>query len=201
MFWKREKRKREDNGQGKLEELLQISRKYHLKRGKGYIVDDPQATFSYDIFVNLLSTEVEGRRLVGFVISRQHPNLLKEKFGLEKTPITWLATQAGGSSLDPTSLGMLAHSVMDFFSKTKDHSVVLLDGVEYLITNNDFKKVTRILEQINDAVMHYKGRLILPLDPRAFDSKELAILERNFEKISPMKGIKGFPRYQESKKT
>lgn len=198
MFFRRDKRKISYDASP--EDLLQISRKYSLTKGKGYIVEDPQAAFSYDIFVNLISTESKkGERLMGYVISRQHYNILRERFGLEKTPITWLATQVGENSLDPTSLGMLAHAVVDFISKT-ENGVVLLDGVEYLITNNDFRKVMRILEQMNDAVMHYKGRLIIPLDPRAFDIKELAILERNFEIISPRRGISGFYGISETRR-
>jgi len=198
VFWKRRKKGMRPE-LAEPEELLQISRKYFLQKGKSYIVEDPAAAISYDIFVNLLSTEVGGVRLRGYIVSRQHPNLLRKHFGLTETPITWLATQAGENSLDPTSLGMLTHSIVDFFNKT-ENSIVLLDGVEYLITNNDFRKVVRILEQINDAVMHFKGRLMVPIDPRAFDMKELAILERYFEVISPKKGIKGFPELQKFKK-
>jgi hypothetical protein len=84
---------------------------------------------------------------------------------------------------------MLAHSRSEFLSKTKD-GIVLLDGVEYLITSNDFKKVVRTLEQINDSVMNYGGYLIMTLDPRAFDQKELAIIERYFEIMHP-KGATG----------
>lgn len=170
----------------KPEELLQITRKYSLRKGRGYIVEDPQSVFSFDILVNLLSTSENGDRLRGFIVSRQHPNLLRERFGLENTPIIWLATQAGESIVDPTSLGLLSHAVMDFLSKTKN-GVVLIDGIEYLVTNNDFKKVIRMLEQINDFVMQYRGYLIVPIDPRAFDEKELAILQRNFELISRQK--------------
>ncbi|MEM2839353.1 MAG: DUF835 domain-containing protein [Thermoplasmata archaeon] len=171
----------------KPEELLQITRKYSLRKGRGYIVEDPQSVFSFDILANLLSTADNGDRLRGFVVSRQHPNLLREKFGLENTPMIWLATQAGENIMDPSSLGLLAHAVMDFLAKTKN-GVVLIDGVEYLVTNNDFKKVIRMLEQINDFVMHYQGYLIVPIDPRAFDEKELAILQRNFELITQQKG-------------
>jgi hypothetical protein len=174
----------------KPEELLKISRKYTLRKGKGYVVEDPQGAVSYDVLVNLLSTEEAGERLNGYIISRQHPAQIRDKFGLENTPITWLATQTGENVLDPTSLGMLAHCVMDFFSRTRN-GVVLLDGVEYLITNNDFKRVARVLEQMNDSVMQHKGYLIIPIDPRAFDSKELAIIERDFEKVSPESGMAG----------
>jgi len=181
----------------KPEELLKISRKYNLRRGKGYVVEDPQGAVSYDILVNLLSTEEEGVRLNGYVISRQHPEQIRAKFGLENTPITWLATQTGENVLDPTSLGMLGNCVTDFFSRTKN-GVVLLDGVEYLITNNDFKRVARVLEQMNDSVMQHKGYLIIPIDPRAFDSKELAIIERNFERVAPGDGMAGFPEARQT---
>jgi len=199
LLKRRRKKSTDDEDSPRLEELLQISRKYSLQKGMAYIVEDPHSAFSYDIFVNLVSTEEKGKRLRGYIISRQHPEQLCERFGLEETPITWLATQAGKNSLDPTSLGMLAHAVIDFIMKTPDN-IVLIDGVEYLVTNNDFRKVARILEQINDAVMHYKGRLLIPIDPRAFESKELAILERNCEIISPKKGISGFPGYSNDKK-
>lgn len=173
----------------KPEELLQITRKYSLRKGKGYIVEDPQSIFSFDILVNLLSTSEDGERLSGFIVSRQHPDLLRERFGLENTPIIWLATQAGESIIDPTSLGLLSHAVMGFLSKMKN-GVVLLDGIEYLVTNNDFKKVIRMLEQINDFVMQYHGYLLVPIDPRAFEERELAILQRNFELISRERSTK-----------
>lgn len=182
--WKKGKVEKQEVS--KPEELLQITRKYSLRKGRGYIVEDPQSVFSFDILANLLSTTDNGDRLRGFVVSRQHPNLLREKFGLENTPIIWLATQAGENIIDPTSLGLLVHAVMGFLSKTKN-GVVLIDGIEYLVTNNDFKKVVRMLEQINDFIMQYQGYLIVPIDPRAFEERELAILQRNFETIAQQK--------------
>ena len=61
--------------------------------------------------------------------------------------------------------------------------VVLLDGLEYLISNNDFNKVLRVIDQVNDHISQSKSLMIVPVDPRAFSQKELALLERNTEKL------------------
>jgi len=170
-------------------EAIHMDRRYLLKKGRGHIIEEPQGSLCYEVLSSLLSGNEAVGKLSGYIVSRQHPNLIREKYGFEGTQIIWLATQAGENTMDPTSLGMLAHSISEFLSKTKD-GIVLLDGVEYLITNNDFKKVVRVIEQINDSVMNYEGYLIMTLDPRAFDQKELAIIERYFELIHP-KGAPG----------
>jgi len=170
-------------------ETVHMDRRYLLKKGRGHIIEEPQGSLCYEMLSSLLSGNEAGGKLSGYIVSRQHPTLIREKYGFEGTPIIWLATQAGENTMDPTSLGMLAHGVSEFLSKTKD-GIVLLDGVEYLITNNDFKKVVRAIEQINDTVMNYEGYLIMTLDPKAFDQKELAIIERYFELIYP-KGAPG----------
>lgn len=170
-------------------ETIHMDRRYLLKKGRGHIIEEPQGSLCYGMLLSLLSGNEAGGKLSGYIVSRQHPNLIREKYGFEGTQIIWLATQAGENTMDPTSLGMLAHSISEFLSKTKD-GVVMLDGLEYLITSNDFKKVVRAMEQINDSVMNYEGYFIMTLDPKAFDQKELAIIERYFELIHP-KGAPG----------
>jgi hypothetical protein len=49
---------------------------------------------------------------------------------------------------------------------------------------NDFNRAARMLEQINDFVMQCQGYFIVPIDPKAFDSRERAMLMRNFETLA-----------------
>lgn len=153
-----------------------------LKKGKGYLVEDPHAIASYNIFAKLLTSEKNGELPTGYIISRQHPAEILEKFPIKSIPITWISTSAEEGAVDPTKLGILAHFIMDFFSKTQN-GAVLLDGVESLIVNNDFRKINIMLEQINDFVMQYRCYLIMPIDPKAFNDRELAIMEKDFEII------------------
>ena len=175
-------RKAKDRG-GQKEDGLGISRKYSLQPGKTYIVEESPPDLSFDAFVNILSTTEEVcNKILGLAVSRQHPDLIRQKYGLEKTPIFWLATRAGQDVIAPTNLGILTHTMVKFVEDTTC-GVILLDGLEYLVSNNDFNKVIRVINQVNDHIAQSQCRLIIPVDPRAFDEKELALLERNMEKI------------------
>ena len=71
---------------------------------------------------------------------------------------------------------------MRFVEKSED-SIVLIDGVEFLMVNNDFEKILRMIHHISEAVMEYKSRLVISVDPRVLDNREMALLERNMEII------------------
>ncbi len=162
---------------------LGITRKYSLAPGKCYVIEEAPPSISFDAFANMISTsDEEGGKTVGLAVTRQHPDMLKEKYGLDNTPIYWLATRAGENVLSPTNLGILTHNLIKFIEDTTN-GVILLDGLEYLVSNNDFNKVLKVIDQVNDHISQSTCRLILPVDPRAFEARELALLERNMEKI------------------
>jgi len=163
---------------------LGITRKYTLARGRSYVVEESPPNISFDAFVNIISTPEAGgcTRSVGLAISRQHPDFIRQKYGLEQTPIYWLATRTGQEIIAPTNLGILTHTMVSFIDENPC-GVILLDGIEYLVSNNDFTKVLRVVDQVNDHIAQSKSIMIIPVDPRAFDLKELALLERNMEKI------------------
>lgn len=182
-LFKREKPRKNGKEPG-----LGISRKYNLAPGRSYVVEEPQPDISFDIFTNILATpETGGEKLEGLAITRQHPDLIREKYGLEKTPIYWLATKAGPEVISPTNLGILTHTLVKFVEE-HPKSVMIVDGIEYLVSNNDFTRVLRMIDQVNDHIAQSSARMILPVDPRAFDQKELALLERNMEKIGSGRG-------------
>lgn len=173
---------------GARESGLGITRKYELLPGRSYVVEESPPNISFDAFVNILSSTKEGApQAVGLAVTRQHPDLIRQKYGLEKTPIYWLATRAGPDVISPTNLGILAHTIIQFIDANPT-GIVLLDGIEYLVSNNDFNKVLRMIDQINDHISQSKAVMIIPVDPRAFEQKELALLERNMEKLERRPG-------------
>ena len=179
-FFRKDKAKKQqarENGLG-------VSRKYNLKPGRSYVVEESPPSISFDAFVNLVSTSTDDEgKMVGVAVTRQHPDLVREKYGLENTPIYWLATRAGDKVLSPTNLGILTHMLVKFAEETPN-GVILLDGIEYLVSNNDFNKVLRVIDQVGDNIAQSKCRMIIPVDPRAFDQRQLALLERNMERLS-----------------
>jgi hypothetical protein len=65
------------------------------------------------------------------------------------------------------------------FMESNPNRIVLLEGVEYLTTFNDFKRVLKSLDSLTETAWVTRARLIISVDPKAFDSKELATLERD----------------------
>ena len=154
-----------------------------ITKGRGMIVEDPKSTLSFELFARLIAPEDSDMRREGYILSRRAPANIREEFGFKDVRIEWMATQAGQEVVDPTKPGLMAHAIMEFLSKTKN-GVVLLDGIESVMVYNDFSKAMRMLEQINDFVMQYQGYLIVPIDPKAFDSRDRAMLMRNFENLA-----------------
>jgi len=157
-------------------------RRFNLAPGRTYVIEEAPPDFSYELFMDLTSTaEKDGGHPKGLLVSRRHRDMVRQRHGLEGVRIYWLATRPGEGVIAPTNLGILTSTLVKFLEENK-YGVVLLDGVEYLVSNNDFVRVLRMIEQVNDQVAQGSGRMVLPVDVRAFDPKELALLERNMEK-------------------
>lgn len=176
-------KKRDRERRNVRERNLGISRKYHLAPGRTYVFEESPPEVSFDAFSNLVSTADEkGGKTPGLAITRQHPDLVRDKYGLEHTPLYWLATRVGDGVISPTNLGILTHTMVKFVQE-RPNGVMLLDGIEYLVSNNDFNKVLRAVDQVSDHISQSGCRLLIPVDPRAFDPRELALLERNMVKV------------------
>jgi DNA-binding response OmpR family regulator len=150
---------------------------YELKKGYAYLVKEVKPKKSFDIFVDQVTHDIQG-----LCVTRQHPSVIRKDWGLEKTPIIWLTNQLGKVYINPTNIGILGETITRFIEKSGD-SIVIIDGIEFLIINNDFEKVLRMLHNITDAAMENRSRLIISIDPRTLQVRELALLERNMEII------------------
>ncbi len=165
-----------------IEQHVLKGKEIELLEGRGHIVEDIHSNISFELFSRLMKPREGAQPRKGFVLSRLNPEQLRQKFDLGNAQVTWITTQSGEGCVDPSRPNMLAHAVMEFFQKNKN-AMVLIDGIESVIVYNDFEKALRMLEQINDFVMQYHGYLIIPINPTAFEPREKAIIERNFEVI------------------
>ncbi len=91
-----------------------------------------------------------------------------------------MSTTHGKSYVDPHNLGSLTN-IMSRFVESGVKTVIMLDGMEYLLVNNDFARLLKFVEYINELVMQNKALLIITIDQRALDEREMALLERNAE--------------------
>ncbi|MDH7508441.1 MAG: DUF835 domain-containing protein [Methanomassiliicoccales archaeon] len=127
----------------------------------------------------------------GLCVTRSHPATVKRKFTLN-VPMVWLTKEempppdqgAADEQLyvSPTDLPRLSTIVKTFTSGKSGNDqgstkVILLEGVEYLITQNDFRNVLRFLQNVKDQVVLSKSILLIPIDPSTFEQKDLSLLE------------------------
>ncbi|MDD1755842.1 MAG: DUF835 domain-containing protein, partial [Methanomassiliicoccales archaeon] len=111
------------------------------------------------------------------VYARMHPERLEREFGIPQAGITWLSNVNGPRALNPQSMGVLTDSMVRLYER-ETSPVVILEGIEYLMAQNDFGKVLKMFDYLFEMVSIRQGLLILPLDPQAFSEKELAYLTR-----------------------
>jgi CheY-like chemotaxis protein len=158
-----------------MEKAKRSAKKYELRRGLSYVVKEQKAVRSFEIFTDQVTHSIQG-----LCITRQYPAVVRQEWALEETPIIWLSNQLGKVYVNPANIGILGDTIIRFIEKSDD-SVVMVDGIEFLIVNNGFDKVLKMIHRITEVVMEYKSRLIISVDPRALDVREMALLERNME--------------------
>jgi hypothetical protein len=114
----------------------------------------------------------------GLCITRIHPEGARKRFGLDGVPVYWLSRSFAKDTLNPTNLGAIVDLVRKY-TADKDECRVILDGLEYLYTQNDFGKIAKFVQALADVVAERRAVLLLPLDPRVLDADRLAILLRD----------------------
>jgi two-component system cell cycle response regulator len=145
-----------------------------LESGYIYLSGSENPGQSYNAFSELVKSGKPG-----LCITRMNPDKIMSMYGIAKTPIVWLTKNkiAGQQSIDSTELFRIHPNIADFVNKVED-GVVLMDGLEYLILDNDFLSVVKLLEQTNDTIMASSSRMVLQLDPDILEKKEFHLLKR-----------------------
>src|SRR6266704_1434561 len=132
-----------------LKDLL-FGKKKDLEEGRAYLVKEKKPERALAAFQRAVDA---GWRPI--YITRQHPN-----------------------HIAPHNLNSLSNLIANFVNDGP-RAVILLDGIEYLMINNDFPRILHFLEYVNEQIALHRAALILSVDERAFDAKELAYIERN----------------------
>lgn len=146
---------------------------YRLVPGLSYLVKEEKPTKSLDIFVDQVTHGIPG-----LCITRINPLQLRNQYGLRKTPILWLTdiTNMDIPHIYPKPEELFS-IVSEFIDKT-DNSVLLIDGIEYLISNNNFNITMHLIRRIRDTAAIGKCRVLISINPSVLEKIELSLLER-----------------------
>ncbi|UCE45345.1 MAG: DUF835 domain-containing protein [Methanobacteriota archaeon] len=150
-----------------------------LKPGNVYLVEERRPRVSFDMFEHGLSN---GN--CGMVVTRELPKRVTSERNIGSSRVVWLTNLVGEGRINPTAIGILMSQLRSFI-EGNPKTVVIVDGLEYLISLNTYDRMLQFLNQLRDVVMTNESSLILPVDPRTLSERELALLERNLEVVVP----------------
>jgi len=159
-------------GEDELFRALVFGKETRLEEGHTYVVKERKPQRAPDRFFQLLS---QGYR--GLYVTRQHPNHVEVPRGAD-VRLVWLSTTLGKDYMDPHNLSSLAAAIRDFLEKA-GKGVILLDGLEYLMINNEFSRIMNFMELLHEVITEHRAILLVSVDDRAFEERELALIERN----------------------
>jgi len=120
----------------------------------------------------------------GLCILRTHPDVVRKRFNSDFTMV-WLTKtescpvddpQSRCEFVSPTDLPRLNTMIKSFLAENRGGRV-LLEGMEYLVTQNEFKNVLKFLQVIRDQVILAKGIMLVPLDTAVLEERDLKALE------------------------
>ncbi len=100
-----------------------------------------------------------------------------ERFRESDIPTLWITKISGENRIEPSRLAPLLQYIVD---RADDNTAVIIEGVEYLILENGFDAVFKFLTSLKDNILSRGALLVLVVDPKTLEERELKLLEREF---------------------
>jgi PAS domain S-box-containing protein len=153
-----------------------------LISGNSYIITDKDRQSAIDLLIDLSINEFKG-----LIITRGIPtsiNKLKSEF--KNIDIVILTKETHDKYGSISDLDILKNYIEDYTKKFKK-TVILLDGIHYLIMRFSFEKFIDSLFTINDIVAKNKSLFFLRIDPLTIDENHMAILENELSTLPSQK--------------
>jgi hypothetical protein len=140
-----------------------------VEAGNTYMIESMYATKALTV-VNELTAD--GTKAL--CILRSFPGNFQEGLNDSVTAV-WLTKHESGqygsfNVLSPSDMGRIVSETRSFM-KEEEGRVVLLEGVEYLIVQNDVVGVLKFLQTLSDQAVTLRGVLLLSVYPPALDER------------------------------
>ncbi|HSV42693.1 MAG TPA: DUF835 domain-containing protein [Methanomassiliicoccales archaeon] len=149
-----------------------------LVDGNSYLMEMNDTAQAYEIFLEQVG---HGRK--GMIIAREYPEKVKKRYGIDNIPFLWLSFEREKKfTREPTNVPLIYSEIKNFLDTTPK-AIVLLSGIEYLISQNNFVKVLKFVQLLNECISITDGLLIIPISPEALGQKEVKMLERELRSI------------------
>lgn len=156
------------------------TKEVEMREGETYLIKEERPRRSLALFADLVK-----RNQGGLAITRMYPASLEKRFDLSGARLLWLSkAEIPGETAErkyefvsPTDLVALHSIIMRHLKDHKGHPV-LLEGIEYMISQNNFSAVLRFLQKVSEYVVLNNGILLVPTNPSALSTRDYMLLAR-----------------------
>jgi len=143
-----------------------------LLGGNSYLISDKNNSSAIDLITDLTINEFKG-----LIITRGNPDQIKIQIPKSKNlEIVLLTKEETKGIINISTPEKLINKIREFSKKNKN-SVILLDGIHYIISRFSFDEFIKILYDINDIIAKNKAILFIRIDPSTIDSNQMALIE------------------------
>ncbi len=139
------------------------------KRGVYLIKDDDNQ--AHEIFISTLNSGFAGLGII-----RDDPRNFIKKYGLTNTAFLWMTNNTVKTIACEIDVAKIFNIISEFSKKTKK-SVILIDRLDYLISQNHFSGVLKMISSLKDLTLDGQTIIILSLNPETINKTELRLIE------------------------
>ncbi len=176
-------RQRDSGSPGELpdiaDEVASLISNGKMQPGSVVIIQEKKTDLSYALIRRLSNEGVQC-----MIIGREPPERVQSvrSIRVNEGDVIWLTTLVGRRCVNPTHLGVVQSSLTKFIDSNR-RGIVLVDGLEYLISNNGFEAVLKFINRIEDMIITTGITVVVSVDPRTLDAQHLALIERGSETV------------------
>jgi hypothetical protein len=145
--------------------------RYALESSESYLVLEARPEKVFAVFI-----ECVRRGFRGLCITREYPKKIQRQYDLGGSRIFWLKEREQTDENVVEGLLDLSLLIREFIG-TKN-SIVLLDGLEYLVSRHGFEPVYHFVQNMRNNISAAEAILLVSAHPKAFDKAKLALLSR-----------------------
>jgi len=143
-----------------------------LIEGMGYLIRDADSNSSLDLFKGLIRA---GRK--GLLITRPNPVILGSQFPSPMVVDVLMLSQKEIVTPEIKRGHRDLIQGMDKFTSENEKSVVLLDGVHYLIAKSTFEGFMDLLFDLNEVASKNRSILLVRVDPAILDADKMGMVQ------------------------
>ena len=155
-----------------------------VERGYNHLILDSSLKNTYNMLADFLR---DGD--TALCLTTSMPGKMKRTYHLTgKVKCIWLTSAGGKDTLDPGNIKKIAATI-ERFAEKYPASIVLIDGIEYLVVEHGFDEVSRMLKKVTDVASMRDITLMVPVNPSSLTGEELNTLRATFDRVEALEDI------------